>query len=106
MAGVGMRCRSLTGCPVASSSIAFSPEPPISMARVMGPRVVFETAFAAGVMEADAFGFISRNCTVLASYRATPALTPVLRALPSVPQRPDHLLQDQPGRQRYQEARQ
>ena len=35
--GVGTRCRSLTGLPAGSSSMALRPEPPMSMARVMGP---------------------------------------------------------------------
>ena len=36
-AGVGTRWRSLMGLPLRSSSMALRPEPPMSMARVMGP---------------------------------------------------------------------
>jgi len=35
--GVTTRWRSLTGAPLASSSMAFRPEPPMSMVMVIGP---------------------------------------------------------------------
>jgi len=42
MAGVATRWRSLTGRPLASSNIAFKPEPPISIEMVIGLEVLGE----------------------------------------------------------------
>src|SRR5579859_831915 len=63
--GVGTRWRSLTGLPLRSRSMALRPEPPMSMARVMGPAVGLP-GIGFGGLEALRFaglGVIRRNCT-------------------------------------------
>src|SRR6185437_1856395 len=60
--GVTTRWRSLTGCPLASISIALSPEPPISMHMVMGLEVLDE-AVCAAIEDLEGLAVISRNCT-------------------------------------------
>src|SRR6266567_619169 len=62
MAGVGLRMRSLTAPPVPLSSMAFNPEPPMSIASVMGPLALeVGRVFSTGAGLAAALGFIKKE---------------------------------------------
>ena len=58
MAGVSIRSRSLIGLPFGSSNMALMPEPPMSMASVMGDAAEAERF---GGLEL-ALGVIRKNC--------------------------------------------